>query len=107
MSVEDLIVILYIEKDNKAVEKRSKGNSTISGANIMEDNPNNSKKWKKASGQQSNPPKKKFKGKCLNCGKVGRKSVDCRAPKKFKKKDRANMAETKNKMDDLYPMLSK
>lgn len=47
MSVEDLIVILRIEEDNKAVERRSKENPVISGANIVEDDHNNSKMWKK------------------------------------------------------------
>ncbi|KAF3673997.1 putative glucan endo-1,3-beta-glucosidase A-like [Capsicum annuum] len=104
MLVEDLIVRLRIEEDNKAVKKRSKGNSTISEANIIEDDPNNSKKQKKAR-QQSNPSKKKFKGKCFNYGNIGHKSVDYHAPKKGKKKYQANMAEFKNKMDDLFAML--
>lgn len=78
MSVKDLIVRLRIEEDNKATEKRSKGNSAISRANIVEDEPNNSKKRKKASRQQSNPPKRKFKGNCFNCVKADHKSVDCR-----------------------------
>ncbi|PHT78219.1 hypothetical protein T459_16271 [Capsicum annuum] len=44
MTVEDLIVRLHIEKDNKTVERRSKGNSAINGAHIVEDEHNNSKK---------------------------------------------------------------
>ncbi|KAF3613428.1 Protein CURVATURE THYLAKOID 1B, chloroplastic [Capsicum annuum] len=82
MSVEYLIVRLCIEEDNNAVEKRSKGNSAISRVNIVEDDPNNLKKRKKAVGKQSNPPKKKFKEKCFNCGQAGHNSVDYRAPKK-------------------------
>ena len=39
MTVEDLIVGLRIEKDSKAAEKRSRGNSTISGVNFVEENP--------------------------------------------------------------------
>ena len=39
MTVEDLIVGLRIEEDNKAAEKRSRGNSTISGVNIIEEDP--------------------------------------------------------------------
>ncbi|KAF3630918.1 Quinone-oxidoreductase -like protein, chloroplastic [Capsicum annuum] len=57
MTVEDLIVRLRIEKDNKAAERRSKENSTINGAHIVEDDQNNSKKRKKAE-QGSNQPKK-------------------------------------------------
>ncbi|PHT52077.1 hypothetical protein CQW23_06539 [Capsicum baccatum] len=47
MIVEDLIVRLRIEQDNKVAERRSKGNSTINGAYIVEDDQNNSKKRKK------------------------------------------------------------
>nr|XP_033508143.1 uncharacterized protein LOC117273156 [Nicotiana tomentosiformis] len=36
-SLEDLIVRLRIEEDNKAAEKKGRGNSTIMGANIVED----------------------------------------------------------------------
>ena len=39
MTVEDLIVRLRIEEDNKAAEKRSHGSSTISGVNIVEEDP--------------------------------------------------------------------
>ncbi|XP_049414632.1 uncharacterized protein LOC125877352 [Solanum stenotomum] len=37
ISLEDLIVRLRIEDDNKAAEKRSRGNSTILGVNIVKD----------------------------------------------------------------------
>ncbi|XP_070054945.1 uncharacterized protein [Nicotiana tomentosiformis] len=45
MSLEDLIVWLRIEEDNKVAERRGRGNLTIMEANIVEDN----KKRKKAS----------------------------------------------------------
>ncbi|PHT34686.1 putative mediator of RNA polymerase II transcription subunit 37c [Capsicum baccatum] len=76
MTVEDLIVRLRIEQNNKAAEKRSKENYTINGAHIVEDDQNNSKKRKKVE-HRSNQPKKKFKGKCFNCGKIGHKPTDC------------------------------
>ncbi|PHT65606.1 hypothetical protein T459_30031 [Capsicum annuum] len=79
ITVEDIIVRLRIEEDNKAAERRSKGNSTINEAHIVENNQNNSKKRKKAE-QESHQPKKKFKGKCFNCGKMVHKSTNCRAP---------------------------
>lgn len=41
MTVKDLIVRLHIEEDNKAVEKRSKENSAMSGAKIIEKDSNN------------------------------------------------------------------
>ncbi|XP_047263358.1 uncharacterized protein LOC124896094 [Capsicum annuum] len=103
MTVEDLIVRLRIEEDNKAAERRSKGNSTINGAHIVEDDKNNSKKRKKVE-QGSNQPKKKFNKKCFNCGKIGHKSTHCRAPKKCKKKDQANMIESNKECDDLCAM---
>ncbi|PHT37150.1 hypothetical protein CQW23_24850 [Capsicum baccatum] len=47
MTIEDLIVRLRIEEHNKSAERRSNGNSTMSGAHIVEDSQNNSKKRKK------------------------------------------------------------
>ncbi|PHT45268.1 hypothetical protein CQW23_14426 [Capsicum baccatum] len=91
------------EEDNKATERRSKGNSTINGEHIVEDDQNNSKKRKKVE-HGSNQPKKKFKGKCFNYGKIGHKSTDCRAPKKDKKNDQANMIESNKECDDLCAM---
>ncbi|KAF3642982.1 putative DDB1- and CUL4-associated factor 8-like isoform X1 [Capsicum annuum] len=76
MTVEDLIVRLRIEEDSKAAERRSKGNSTMNGAHIVESGQNNSKKRKKVE-HGSNQPKKKFKGKGFNCGKIDHKSTDC------------------------------
>ncbi|PHT38588.1 hypothetical protein CQW23_22161 [Capsicum baccatum] len=105
MTIEDLIVRLHIEEVNKAVERRSKGNSIINGAHIIEDDQNNSKKKKKVE-QGSNKLKKKFKGKCFNCGKISHKSTDCHAPKKGKKKDQANMVESNKECDDLCAMFS-
>ena len=87
MSLEDLIVILRNEEDNKVAEKRSRGNSTILGANIVEDG--RSKKIKANSTQQSSQ---------LN------RAIDCRAPKKAKKKDQENVLNIEN--DYLCAMLS-
>ena len=53
MTVEDLIVRLRIEEDNKAAEKRSRGNSAISGVNFVEENSTKLKKRKKASVQKA------------------------------------------------------
>ncbi|PHU29775.1 hypothetical protein BC332_01868 [Capsicum chinense] len=69
MTAEDLIVRLRIEEDNIAAERRSKGNSTINEAHIVEDGQNNSKKWKK-----------------VEHGKLDHKSMDCRVLKKGKKR---------------------
>ena len=53
MTVEDLVVRLRIEEDNKAAEKRSRGNSTISGVNFVEEDSTKLKKRKKASVQKA------------------------------------------------------
>ncbi|KAF3612646.1 putative histone H2A.3-like [Capsicum annuum] len=101
MTFEDLIVRLHIEEDNRTAERRS----TINRAYIIEDDQNNSKKRKKVE-QGSNQSKKKFKGKCFNCGKIDHKSTDYRAPKNSKKKDQANMIESNKECDDLCAMFS-
>ncbi|XP_075104557.1 uncharacterized protein LOC142178600 [Nicotiana tabacum] len=105
MTLEDLIVRLQLEEDNKAAEKKSRGNSIIMGANIVEE-ASTSKKRKKSSGPKNYPSKKKFKGNCHNCGMVGHKAAECRAPKKDKKKIQANMIEKNDKIDDLCATLS-
>ncbi|XP_070002622.1 uncharacterized protein [Nicotiana sylvestris] len=47
--LEDLVIRLKIEEDNKITEKKSRGNSTIMGANIIEEIAPKSKKRKKFS----------------------------------------------------------
>ena len=66
----------------------------MSGANIVEDDQKNYKKQKKA-GNESNQPTKKFKGKFFNCGKISTKSTDFCTPRKGKKKDQENLADSK------------
>uniref|UniRef100_A0A1U7VUP2 Uncharacterized protein LOC104222092 n=1 Tax=Nicotiana sylvestris TaxID=4096 RepID=A0A1U7VUP2_NICSY len=97
---------IFIEGlDNKAAEKRCRGNLIKMGANIVEDTPQNNRKRKNVSRQKSNPSKKRFNENCYNCGKAGRKSIDCRATKKYKKKGRANMVEKHEDIDELCTML--
>ncbi|XP_049399866.1 uncharacterized protein LOC125863945 [Solanum stenotomum] len=86
MVVEDLMVRLRIEEDNKAAEKRSCGNSAISEVNVVEEDPTKSRKRKKAFGPKNNPPKKKFNGNCFNCGKRGHKATKCRGHKKDRRR---------------------
>ena len=86
MIVENLIVRLRIEEDNKAAEKMSRGNSTISGVNFVEEDPTKLKKIKKASGPKSNPPKKKFNASCFNCGKRGHRLLNVGVPRSTKRR---------------------
>ncbi|XP_075088742.1 uncharacterized protein LOC142170653 [Nicotiana tabacum] len=87
MKLEDLVIRLKIEEDNKTAEKKSHGNSMIMGANIVEETAPKSKKRKRPSGKTKEQNKKKFKGNCYNCGKVGHKSPDCRLPKRIIRRD--------------------
>ncbi|XP_009628760.1 uncharacterized protein [Nicotiana tomentosiformis] len=105
MKLEDLIIRLRIEEDNKAAEKISRRNSTIMSANIIE-KASTSKKRKKPSGPKNYPTKNKSKGNYHNCGKVGHKVANYRAPKKDKKKSQASMIEKNDEIDDLCAMLS-
>ncbi|XP_060200885.1 uncharacterized protein LOC132629176 [Lycium barbarum] len=106
MSLEDLVIRLKIEEDNKIAEKKSRRNSTIMGANIVEEAAPKNKKRKKPSGKSKEQNKKKFKGNCYNCGKACHKAPDCHLLKKDKKKGQANMVEKNDDMDDLCAMLS-
>nr|XP_009778687.1 PREDICTED: uncharacterized protein LOC104228001 [Nicotiana sylvestris] len=77
MKLEDLVIHLKIEEDNKLAEKKYRGNSTIMRANIVEETAPKSKKRKRSSRQTKEQNKKKFKGNCYNCGNIGHKSPDC------------------------------
>uniref|UniRef100_A0A1S3Z0Z5 Retrovirus-related Pol polyprotein from transposon TNT 1-94-like beta-barrel domain-containing protein n=1 Tax=Nicotiana tabacum TaxID=4097 RepID=A0A1S3Z0Z5_TOBAC len=55
MTLEDLIVRLRIEEDNKATEKKSCGNSTIRGENIVEEASTSNRKRKKPACLVGNP----------------------------------------------------
>ncbi|XP_070036895.1 uncharacterized protein [Nicotiana tomentosiformis] len=70
MKLEDLIIRLKIEEDNKTAEKKSLGNSTVMGANIIKDTTPKSKKRKRSSRQTKEQNKKIFKGYCYNCRKA-------------------------------------
>jgi len=93
MTLEELIVPLQIEEDVKAAKKKSRENSTIMGANIIDKASTSNKKRMKLFGPKNYPSKKKFKGNCNNCGNIVHKVVDYRAPKEDKKKSQANMIE--------------
>ena len=58
MKLEDLVIRLKIEKDNKNTEKKSRKSSTIIGVNIVEEAPIKNKKRKKFSGRIQNRPRR-------------------------------------------------
>ncbi|XP_059288625.1 uncharacterized protein LOC132041975 [Lycium ferocissimum] len=57
MTLEDLVIRLKIEEDDKVAEKKSHGNSAIIRANIIEEAAPNNKKRKKTSGQRKEQEK--------------------------------------------------
>ncbi|XP_070029830.1 uncharacterized protein [Nicotiana sylvestris] len=69
MKLEDLVICLKIEEDNKTAEKKSRGNSMIKGANIIEGTAPKSNKRKRSSGQTNEQNKKKIQGQLLQLWK--------------------------------------
>nr|XP_009763600.1 PREDICTED: uncharacterized protein LOC104215486 [Nicotiana sylvestris] len=106
MKLEDLVIRLKIEEDNKTAKKKSHRNSTIMGANTIEETAPKHKRRKSSLGQAKEQNKKKFKGNCYNCGKAYHKACDCCLPKNDKKKGHANIVEKNDNIDDLCAMLS-
>ncbi|XP_048131601.1 uncharacterized protein LOC125314156 [Rhodamnia argentea] len=83
MNLEELIVRLRIEEDNRGSERRG-FNPTTAKANVVEHRhgPKNKKIAKPKLGPKGGVSKNKFQGKCFNRGKMGHRFVDCRFPKK-------------------------
>ena len=82
-SLEDLVVRLRIEEDNRGSDKRFK--TTSERANIVEHGegsrgkkPANKLGAKGAAFKKKN--QQKFVGKCFNCDKEGHRAADCRKP---------------------------
>ena len=101
LSLEDLIVRLRIEEDNRLSEKKVGNNLEISRANVVEGSKTNKKrKMTGKSGEGFNQGLKKFIGKCFNYGKSGHRAKDYRAKKR--QKTHANMVEKiSNGVDDI------
>lgn len=85
MTMEDLIIRLRIEEDNRAAEKKNNVCNMEAKANIVEDSGSKNKKRKRSGssmdkGKVSNA--KRFKGNCYICGKPGHRAKDRRSKKK-------------------------
>ncbi|XP_073024370.1 uncharacterized protein [Primulina eburnea] len=101
MNLEDFIVHLRIEEDNRASERKAEKSNFEARETLVEQN--SSKKRK----HQENAPKKgknkKFKGNCYNCGKPNHLARDCRGSQK-KSSDQVKITEDEklsNVMTDL------
>ena len=99
MSIEDLVIRLRIEEDNKGSERKMAHNPNEAKANFVEHGQGSKfkKDNNKGKGTKLGPKggvfkKQKFIGKCFNCGKQGHKSSDCRLPKRNKLKE-ANVVD--------------
>ena len=104
MIIEDLVIRLCIEKDNRGSERKMTHNLNEAKANFVEHGQsskfkkdNNKGKGTKLGPKGGVSKKQKFLGRCFNCGKQGHKSFDCRLPKKKKPKEA-------NVVDDITEM---
>ena len=77
MGLEDLIVRLRIEEDNRNTDKRLGKTPMESKANLVEQQPSKKRKFSGDKQKEGNP--KKFNGKCFVCNKQGHRAKDCRS----------------------------
>ncbi|CAM8926303.1 unnamed protein product [Rhodiola kirilowii] len=94
MSMEDLVIRLKNEEDNRSSDKRLR--LSTGRANVVEHG--ESSKGKKPfnklgpkGGTMKKKAQSKFTGKCFNCAKEGHRAADCKS--KQKKKKTVNVAE--------------
>lgn len=87
MNIEDIIIILRIDEDNKSSE-RILFSPAFAKANVVEHGQSSKKcqstqfgKWTKLRPKEC-ISKNKFSGKCYNCGGEGHKYAECWKPKK-------------------------
>ncbi|XP_057793010.1 uncharacterized protein LOC131009612 [Salvia miltiorrhiza] len=101
MGLEDLIVRLRIEEDNRISENKTNKTSIEAKANLAESS--NKKKRKFKGKHPDSKGQKRIKGDCFNCGKPGHMAKDCRKPKKDKHNGhhQAHVTETKSVPLDL------
>ncbi|CAM8904976.1 unnamed protein product [Rhodiola kirilowii] len=94
MSMEDLVIRLKNEEDNRSSDKRLK--LSTGRANVVEhgESSKGKKPFNKLGPKGGTIKKKthsKFAGKCFNCDKEGHRAADCKS--KQKKKKKVNVAE--------------
>ncbi|KAK4397205.1 hypothetical protein Sango_1557100 [Sesamum angolense] len=82
MGLEDLIVRLRIEEDNRLSEMKSEKLQIEAKTNLMEQNGNTSIKRKRVDYKPKMGRAKMIKGNCYNCGKPNHMAKDCRLLKK-------------------------
>ena len=99
ISIEDLVIRLRIEEDNKGSKRKMAHNPNEAKANFVEHGQGS--KFKKGNNKGKDTKlgpkggvfkKQKFIKKCFNCGKQGHRSSDCRLPKRNKLKE-ANVVD--------------
>lgn len=78
MNIEEFVVQLRIEKDNRNLDKCARSHTLQAKANMV--NSNNKSKKRKHSIEPSKKNLKKFKGNCYNCGNARHHSIDCCKP---------------------------
>ena len=110
MRLEDLIVRLRIEEDNRASEKKAGKAIMESKANVVEQwqNSHDNKKRKYNGNGPKQGPTKKFQGNCYVCNKQGHRVKDCHSRKdqgnSKKKRPQANVIEVNGLLDDVSYM---
>lgn len=105
MNLEDMIVRLRIEEDNRASERKDGKSNFEARENLVEQNISKKRK------HQGNGPKKrnakKFKENCYNCGKPNHLARDCREKKGNKKiaRDQVNITEDEKLSNDMTDLM--
>ena len=115
LKLEDLIVRLRIEEDNRKSEKRSSKNSYEAKANVIEDSKGKAstskglKRKKTAQGYKGKVQEGKnmrFKGTCYICNKKGHKTNGSRSHLKKNKKNHPQANLTDHALPSLSAVVS-
>ena len=114
MSLEDVIIHIRIEEQNRNRDNVEKTNELSSKANIVEEKPKpknnrsekqNSKTKPNASNKVQNSTIKK-QGNCFICGKSGHHATQCRHRKRTEKSNlKANLVEAEAEAEVITAMI--